>query len=154
MWMGIDLGDARVGTAFSDPEEVLAFPAGDIDAHGDSFCTLDEVAHSALLRGVSCVVIGLPLSLSGGKGKAAQKAKRWGKQLAVRFQRSGREPAILFQDERLTTVTAHQQLLEAGLSMKKHRSRVDRQAAVIILQQALDRKNGKDAKRKERKIVQ
>ena len=47
-------------------------------------------------------------------------------------------PEIVFNDERLTTVTAHRQLLDADFSTKKHRPMVDQQSAVLILQSAID----------------
>ena len=43
VWLGVDLGDARVGLALSDPELTLAHPAGNIQVYGDSFRALDEV---------------------------------------------------------------------------------------------------------------
>ena len=43
VWLGIDLGDARVGLALSDPELTLAHPIGNIQVYGDSFRALDEV---------------------------------------------------------------------------------------------------------------
>ena len=43
VWLGIDLGDARVGLALSDPGITLAHPAGNIQVYGDSFRALDEV---------------------------------------------------------------------------------------------------------------
>lgn len=50
-------------------------------------------------------------------------------------------PEVVWKDERLTTVSAHRQLLQADLSTKKHRPMVDQQSAVLILQSALDANN-------------
>lgn len=139
IWMGVDLGEARVGVALSDPEKTLAFPLEDVRVHGDSFEALDECIDIISDRAVSHVFIGLPLNLSGEPGKPAKKARRWAKQLGVRMERLGlRVPQISMQDERLTTVTAHQQLRQAGYVERRHRPMVDQQAAVIILQTALD----------------
>lgn len=73
-WLGVDLGDARVGLALSDPELSFAHPEGNIAANGDSFRALDEVVdfidgHPDIDR----VVIGLPLLLSGEAGKSAKR---------------------------------------------------------------------------------
>ena len=146
VWLGVDLGDARVGLALSDPELTLAHPAGDVDVHGDSFRALDAVCDVIEDSGVSRVVVGLPLLLDGTEGSSARKARRWGRSLGRRLgllleDRSGNGPdvpPIVFQDERLTTVTAHQQLRQARINGREHRPLVDQESAVIILQAALD----------------
>lgn len=139
IWMGVDLGEARVGVALSDPEKTLAFPLKDVKVYGDSFQALDECIDIITDRHVGHVVIGLPLNLSGEEGKSAKKARRWVRQLAVRMGREGLDaPEISLQDERLTTVTAHRQLRQSGHVERSHRPMVDQQAAVIILQSALD----------------
>ena len=138
-WMGVDLGEARVGVALSDPEKTLAFPLKDVRVYGDSFEALDECIDIVTDNAVGHVVIRLPLILSGEEGKSAKKARRWAKQLTVRMEREGLTvPTITLQDERLTTVTAHQQLRDNGYAERQHRPLVDQQAAVIILQTALD----------------
>ncbi|WP_399552317.1 RuvX/YqgF family protein [uncultured Bifidobacterium sp.] len=142
----------------SDPELTLAHPAGDIEAFGDSFRALDAVLD--VIRGfdVSRVVIGLPLLLNGEEGSSAHKARRWGRSLGRRLEMSpqgsaepsdstwspagGGFPAIVFQDERLSTVTAHGHLRQASIDGRRHRPFVDQESAVIILQSALDATTG------------
>ncbi|WEV52358.1 Holliday junction resolvase RuvX [Bifidobacterium sp. ESL0798] len=146
-WLGVDLGDARVGLALSDPELSFAHPEGNIAANGDSFRALDEVVdfidgHPDIDR----VVIGLPLLLSGEAGKSAKKARRWAANLAKRLGVAvqsedytiDKVPEIVLQDERLTTVSAHHQLSQANVQSRNHRPVVDQQSAVVILQSALD----------------
>ncbi|KAB8293574.1 Holliday junction resolvase RuvX [Bifidobacterium avesanii] len=148
VWLGVDLGDARVGLALSDPELTLAHPAGNIQAWGDSFHTIDEVIDVIEDEGVSHVVVGLPLQLDGTEGKSAKKARRWAANLVRRMASDDTErrfvgatpPTVSLQDERLTTVAAHRQLMEARISSRSHRPRVDQQSAVNILQSALDRR--------------
>lgn len=138
--MGVDLGDARVGIALSDPEESMAYPLRDITVYGDSFQALDECIDLIKEKHVSHVVVGYPLLMSGEEGKSARKDRRWAKQLRSRLQRLGHSSVTVnLQDERLTTVTAHQQLENAGYRERSHRPMVDQQSAVIILQAALDR---------------
>ena len=135
VWLGIDLGDARVGLALSDPELTLAHPIGNIQVYGDSF------------RAVDHVVVGLPLLLNGEDGKSAKKARRWtanlGKRLSFAVANDDYTltsvPIIELVDERLTTVTAHRQLFDARIGGRRHRPMVDQQSAVVILQTALDR---------------
>lgn len=174
IWLGIDLGQARVGLALSDPNMVLAHPAGNLQAYGDYFHVLDEVVDTILEHHVRVVVVGLPLQLDGTVGASAKKAQRWVKALhrtieeriaqiqdeasvfdnfagANEFAESSQsvqsveqalatlqELTIILRDERLTTVTAHHQMSQSGLSMRKHRSGVDQQSAVVLLQSALD----------------
>lgn len=146
VWLGVDLGDARVGLALSDPELTLAHPAGNVRVYGDSFQALDEVIDVIEDESVEHVVVGLPLMLDGTEGKSAKKARRWASNLTTRIQRLiddgeialDRVPRVTLLDERLTTVSAHRQLQEAQISGRKHRPIVDQQSAVVILQSALD----------------
>ena len=137
VWLGIDLGDARVGLALSDPELTLAHPIGNIQVYGDSFRALDEVIDVIGDESVDHVVIGLPLLLNGEEGKSAKKRLH----AAVEDESYSvtRVPTIELVDERLTTVTAHHQLFDARIGGRKHRPMVDQQSAVVILQTALDR---------------
>lgn len=149
VWLGIDLGDARVGLALSDPELTFAHPIGNVQVFGDSFRAIDEVMNLIEENQVKRVVIGLPLQLDGSEGKSAKKARRWEKNLAKRIELAKNVedwtlsyiPDIVWKDERLTTVSAHRQLLQADFSTKKHRPMVDQQSAVLILQSALDANN-------------
>lgn len=146
IWLGVDLGDARVGLALSDPELTFAHPIGNVQVQGDSFRAIDEVLCVIEDNSVSRVVIGLPLQLDGSEGKSAKKSRRWGKNLIKRMQLLRDEndwelsyvPEVVWKDERLTTVSAHRQLLQADLSTKRHRPMVDQQSAVLILQSAID----------------
>ena len=161
VWLAIDLGDARVGLAISDPELTLAHPAGNIEVDGDSFHALDEIINKVLNERIEHVVIGLPLQLDGADGKSARKARRWAANLERRLtaaladqvsqsqetpkQRALNQPVlnrtvpIELIDERLTTVAAHRQLHDNLLASKRHRPMIDQQSAVLILQLALDR---------------
>lgn len=150
VWLGVDLGNARVGLALSDPELTFAHPAGDIYVAGDYFFAIDEVLDVIEDEQVTHVVVGLPLQMDGTEGKSAKKAKRWAANLQKRLQTLQEEeqdstlvehkiPQVSLIDERLTTVSAHRQLFEANKSSNKHRPLVDQQSAVVILQTALDR---------------
>ena len=115
VWLGVDLGEARVGLALSDPELTLAFPAGNIRVQGDYFQALDKVEDLIMGKCVSKVVVGYPLLLSGQAGRSAKKAARWVRALAGRLQETAQNagiapeqlPSVVLRDERLTTVSAH-----------------------------------------------
>lgn len=146
VWLGVDLGNARVGLALSDPELTLAHPAGNIVVTGDSFFALDPVIDLIEEEHVDHVIIGLPLQLDGTEGRSAKKARRWANNLQKRMMLLLEDgvfalpdvPTVTLVDERLTTVSAHRQLYEAQVSSKRHRPMVDQQSAVVILQTALD----------------
>ncbi|MBT1163619.1 Holliday junction resolvase RuvX [Bifidobacterium felsineum] len=146
VWLGVDLGNARVGLALSDPELTFAHPAGDIYVAGDYFFAIDDVLDVIEDEHVTHVVVGLPLQMDGTEGKSAKKARRWAANLEKRLQAEAEQtlgndkiPQVSLIDERLTTVSAHRQLFEANKSSNKHRPLVDQQSAVVILQTALDR---------------
>lgn len=147
VWLGIDLGNARVGLALSDPELTLAHPAGNITVRGDYFQAFDDVLNVIEDERVECVVVGLPLQMDGTEGKSAKKARRWTKALGARLEAEMEDdlsgidwmPDIMLIDERLTTVDAHRRLLDAQLGTRRHRAVVDQQSAVTILQTALER---------------
>lgn len=66
-WLGIDLGDARVGLALSDPELTFAHPIGNIQVHGDSFRAIEDVIYTIEDEDVNHVIVGLPLLLRDRK---------------------------------------------------------------------------------------
>ena len=149
VWLGIDLGEARVGLALSDPEHTLAHPAGTIEVDGDSFQAIDSVVQVVQQQAVDRVFIGLPLQLDGSEGASARKARRWARNFtrhcegslvpAGNDQYRAHSPEVTLVDERLTTVTAHRQLGDAEVNSRNHRAVVDQQSAVLILQTVLDR---------------
>jgi len=129
--LGVDVGDARIGIARSDPSGFLATPVetiprgdGDLQRIG---ALVDE--HEAIE-----VVVGLPRSLSGREGPAANKARSFAAELAGVVG----GVTVRLCDERLSTVTAESVLREQGRKGRKRRQVVDQAAAVVILQNALD----------------
>ena len=78
IWLGVDLGDARVGLSKSDPELTFAHPIGNIQAYGDSFNAIEDVINVIEDNSVSRVVVGLPLQLDGSEGKSAKKSAQMG----------------------------------------------------------------------------
>lgn len=126
-----------MGVSLSDSELGMAIPLLNISVDSDYFEALDSIEDLVVRHDVNTVVVGLPLNMNGTEGKAAKKARRWSQQLSKRLNELAVQ--VILQDERLTTVSAHHQLNEVGRSSKQHRSVVDQQSAVLILQAALDR---------------
>jgi putative holliday junction resolvase len=127
--LAFDWGDVRIGVAGCDPEGLLAYPLTTVPAGGDEVAKLTAmVAEYEPIE----VLVGFPLSLSGGEGPAAFKAR----ERAARLAAAVRVPVRLV-DERLTTVTAGRRLTEGGKRAKEQRQLIDAAAAVTILEQAL-----------------
>jgi len=125
--LGIDPGARRVGLAVSDP---LGFTAQGIDTFdrrsGDLFARLGELIDEL---GVTEVVVGHPLSMSGRPSETTRAAERLAREVHEQFAL----PVTLW-DERLTSAEARRTL--AG--QRAPRGAVDRVAAVLILQGYLD----------------
>jgi putative Holliday junction resolvase len=129
--LALDLGQSRIGVAISDPERRVAVPLGTIRTGAPA----DVKAIAAIVReqGVSQIVVGHPISMSGRAGEAADLAERFADAL-----KGFLGVPVLLQDERLTTVQAERQLGEAGVRGRARREVVDQAAATIILQSYLD----------------
>ncbi|MEZ0233451.1 MAG: Holliday junction resolvase RuvX [Actinomycetota bacterium] len=130
--LGLDLGDARIGVAISDPERRMAVPHGTIRV-GQPPGELKAVAALVHDLGIAVVVVGHPRSMSGASGPRAQQAEAFAEALAP----SVGVPVEL-QDERLSTAEAERALREAGVTGPRRRRVVDESAATVILGAWLD----------------
>jgi putative Holliday junction resolvase len=131
--IGLDIGTVRIGVARSDPSGLLATPVATLQRsrREDQVAEITEIVREA--EAIE-VVVGLPRSLSGAEGRAAQEVLAYASTLA----HAVRPVPVRLVDERLTTVTAHQALTRSGRSGRTQRQVVDQVAAVLILQNALD----------------
>jgi putative Holliday junction resolvase len=131
-YLAIDLGEKRTGIAAGDdvtgivsPIEVIDQPRGAaLDARLDS-----------IIQGhrPDAIVIGLPLNMDDTEGPAAKSARQFGESLR---QRRGIE--VHYQDERLTSHAAEQQLSGTGRTRKRKRELRDALAAAEILRDYID----------------
>ncbi len=133
--VGVDLGSRRIGVAVSDRAGLVAVPHGTIERSGDP--ARDRAAIGAVVEelGGERVLVGLPLSLDGSRGPAADRAS----DEAVALGGVLSVPVEL-ADERLTTVIANRSLASAGVGSRGRRRRVDEVAATVLLQAWLDAK--------------
>ena len=130
--LGLDIGLVRIGVAVSDPTGHVASPLTVLDARalaGDTrpLQRLVEDYES------ECLVVGLPLTLSGDEGPQAATVRVEAERLA----RAVGIPAE-FTDERLSSREARRSMAASGMSEKAQRGAVDKVAAAIILQGWLD----------------
>jgi putative Holliday junction resolvase len=132
--LGVDVGTVRVGVARSDPSALVVTPVETVarDRMGDR--DVERIAELVEESGALEVVVGLPRTLRGDEGTAAAAARQYATAIAQRVA----PVCVRLVDERLTTVSAHRTLREAGLRGRRHRPVVDQAAAVVILQSALD----------------
>ncbi|GAA1304823.1 Holliday junction resolvase RuvX [Pseudonocardia xinjiangensis] len=122
-----------MGVALSDPDGVLATPLLTVPRDLDHGADLRTIAGLVAEHGVVGIVVGLPRTLAGREGAAAEAARAF----AVGLESVVDVPVEL-SDERLTTVVATQQLRERGVKGRKQRAVIDQAAAVAILQGWLD----------------
>ena len=129
--LGLDLGDARIGVAISDDRRRIAVPLGTLRMGAPA--DVKAIADLVHGHGVTLVVIGHPLHLSGEAGERAHHAERFAEALDAFL-----DVPVLLQDERLSSIEADRALREAGASGRERRRTVDRSAATVILQAWLD----------------
>lgn len=129
--LGVDPGQRRIGIALSDPSGTIASPHGFVDVtSGDH---LDQIAEMCTSYEVASIVVGLAISLDGTEGEAARRGRSLGEALGERTGLS-----IIYHDERFTTVTAEDALIEGGMRRKDRKGKRDQVAASVILQGYLD----------------
>lgn len=132
-YLGIDYGSKRIGLALGDDITRVAVPLATVEAAGSLEQQVAAVRRAARDYEVHALVIGLPLNMDDSEGPAAAAALAFGTAL-------GRITGlpVSYVDERLSTRTASDLLIPAGLTRKKKKSRVDRVAAQVLLQTFLD----------------
>ena len=135
--VALDIGDVRIGVAVSDPTRTIASPVGVITRVGwgpdtrkiKEICDRYETA---------LVVSGLPLNMDGSEGFQSKTVRDF----CMQLERSGLN--VTFQDERLSTVSAEEILINGGISRNERKEVIDKIAASVILQQWLDTHNNKE----------
>lgn len=134
----LDIGDIRIGVAVSDPTGTIASPVEVIRrvGWGPDVRKIREICDRF---DTDRVLSGLPLNMDGSEGFQARKVREFCAQL----QSAGLN--ISFQDERLSTVSAEEALIEGGVSRGGRRQVVDKIAATVILQQWLEEQKHKEA---------
>ena len=127
----LDIGDARIGVAVSDLTRLIATPIDTIYRVGWGPDTRKVVAICEQYETTE-VLAGWPLNMDGTAGFQSEKVKNFCAQL----EKAGL--TVYYQDERLTTVTATNALIEGNMHRAERKHNVDKVAAAVILQQWLD----------------
>ena len=130
--MGIDYGEARIGVAVSDPFGMIATPLDTI-CEKNREVAIEKTAAVALANNVEKIVVGYPKRMDGTVGHRAEYTESFARDLS---EKTGIE--YVLWDERLSSTEAHRILEQGGVSGKNRKTKVDKIAAVIILQGYLD----------------
>jgi len=143
--IGLDPGAKTVGVALTDVTLMLASPYAALK-RGKLKPMAEAILAIARKEGAGGIVVGLPLSMDGGFGPAAQAARDWAHALS---DATGLPVALW--DERLSSAAVNRMLIsEADLTRAKRAEAVDKAAAAYMLQGALDAtKNALDATKGE-----
>jgi putative Holliday junction resolvase len=130
--LGLDVGSKRIGLAISDPLGITAQGLATLQRQNKrlDFEKLEKIIQE---YGVTQIVVGLPLRMSGLEGTQAEKMQLFAEELRKRFQL----PVHLW-DERLTSAQANRLLRETEMSIKRRGEVVDQMAAVLILQSFME----------------
>ena len=131
--MAIDYGDTRTGVAMSDIRGILASPYTVIT---ETYLPklVDKITEIVNNEKPSKIVIGLPRNMDGSYGYRCDECKALGYELYEKC-----DITVEYQDERLTTVMAHNVLSDNNVHGKKRKENVDAVSAVLILQSYLDK---------------
>ena len=134
--LGLDVGASRIGAAISDPTGTLVSPLAAVRrARLDD--DLASIAALVLEHGVAAIVVGLPLSLSGGLGPQGRAVRDF-----IRTLSESSAVPVHAQDERFSTVEAERLLREAGREPSRNKGLRDSAAACVILRAYLDTRRG------------
>jgi len=136
-YLGLDVGNRRIGVAVSDELGLTAQPVMTLERRRNPRDDLRSLTRLARRFGVVGIVVGNPVHLSGDVSPQAVKTQAFAAELG---KLSGLP--IHLWDERLTTREAHQILYEAGRARQQHRRVVDQVAATLILQSFLNEGSG------------
>ena len=127
----LDIGDVRIGVAVSDPTGTIATPVEVIRRVGWGPDT-KKIREICDRYQTNRILSGLPLNMDGSEGFQSRKVRDFCAQL----EKAGLQ--VVFQDERLSTVSAEEALVEGNVSRSDRKQVVDKVASSVILQQWLD----------------
>jgi putative Holliday junction resolvase len=130
-WLGVDLGEKRIGIALSDGLKIAAQPHS-IILRTSRKADFEKFGNLAKEHNVGLIVVGLPIQMDGEEGAMA----KWARDCGALGESLGLP--VVFQDESLTSEMAAGAMAEAGYSRKKMKGKLDAVAAALILQSYMD----------------
>ncbi len=138
-YLGLDLGTRTLGMSISDTTKTIASTYKTIRFTDSDYNSLLEPLKKIVEEEKICkIVLGLPKNMNNSLGFRAEETIEFQKKLEKYLNME-----VVLQDERLSTVEATHYMLEADISRKKRKKKIDSLAANIILQTYLDKEKGK-----------
>lgn len=134
-YLGIDLGSKTIGLAISDPTLTIASSFKTIFFENEDYeSTIDDIKLIVKENDIGKIVLGLPKNMNNTLGERALITTNYKKLLEDKID----VPVVMY-DERLTSVISNSILIEADMSRKKRKKKVDSIAAQVILQDYLNK---------------
>ena len=130
-YFGLDLGEKTLGLSISNGMIASVYKTiryEDIDK------LIEQLKQEIVDNSIDCLVLGFPKNMNNTIGPRALSTIEFKEKLEKLNYK------VELQDERLSTVSAHNYMIEADMSRKKRKAKVDALAATIILQTYLDKK--------------
>ena len=135
--LGIDPGSKTIGLAVSDPDLTVASPLPSI-TRGKFAEDAAAIVSVIRERNIGGFVVGLPKTMEGDEGPAAQSARAFIRNLIEKGQLPDPAMPAMFWDERFSTAAVEREMIAADMSRAKRAAKIDSAAAAYILQGALD----------------
>ena len=133
--LGLDLGSKTLGIAISDRTNCIASVYTTLYFNDENYDSLILPLRDIIIReDIDTLVLGLPKNMNNSLGERALITLDFKKKLEDEFKLN-----VIMEDERLTSVISNNVLIQADVSRKKRKKKVDGMAAVIILQGYLDK---------------
>lgn len=129
--MALDIGTKRIGIALSDFLHVIATGNCVIERQPETVA-IEKIKQIATENKVKTIIAGVPINMDGTQGEQAKDCINFMKNFETEFE-------IIFEDERLTSEQAEENLRERKVDFRKNKGLVDIESACIILQQYLAR---------------
>lgn len=137
-YVAFDIGDKRIGVAVSDPFNTYALPSHTYFRKGFK----EDVAALAAIaaeKGATAIVCGLPVNFDGSEAVQTEKTRRF-----IDALKEATALPVLCEDERFTTMMAHETLISEGMRREKRKNYVDALAAANILDGFLNKRKNKN----------
>lgn len=137
--LGLDLGTKTLGLAISDATQTIASCYKTLRFDSEDYDSLLPLLNDIVRKeNVSLIVLGFPKNMNNTVGPRGEATLEFKKKLETNLNID-----VIMQDERLSTVSAINVMLDADMSRKKRKQKVDSIAANIILQTYLDCMKGR-----------
>lgn len=130
--MALDIGTKRIGVALSDFLHVLASGHSCVERKPEDLA-IAKIKQIAVENKVETIVVGVPVNMDGTEGQQAQDCRSFAENFKQEFK-------ICYEDERLTSEQAEENLRVKKIDFRKNKGLVDIESACIILEQYLSRK--------------